>query len=536
MNLSAEQQTSWSFREAEGQLAESVFIAFDMQTQELLTGSKILQGLDNSGHYTQEILLVDRTGESHPIHCRATRLQDSANRSAGAVLIFSDLSERWALESELDHLASHDSLTNLLNRREFERRLTRVIDQSFDESVNHAVLFLDLDRFQLINGTCGNIAGDAFLQQIAKLLKSGVRSGDSIARLSGDQFGVLLEDCTAEQANQIGEKLLKLVRDFRFIWKSKKYGTGVSIGFVIIQRGANNAATVLRHAESACYLAKNTGRNRIRVFSENDELLNQRHGEMQWVDRIEHALENNEFVLYSQAIEPASLGKSSQIHFEVLLRMREKNGGIISPSQFLPAAERYNLITRIDRWVVGHTFEWLANNPKIVSSLELCSINLSGQSLGDPTFLTFITEQFDLYELPTSCICFEVTETAAIANLSAAMVLMNTLRLKGCSFALDDFGSGLSSFAYLKSLPVNYLKIDGMFVKDILENSLDYAMVRSINEIGQTMNMQTIAEYVESDGIRAQLQSIGVDFVQGYGVGKPQPLENTMYRSKLEAV
>lgn len=534
MNPSAEQQTGWAFDEVVGQPAETVFNAFDLQTQAALTGSKILAGIDSFGHLGQEVLLVDRSGESHPVYCRTSRIPDTAIQSPGAVLIFSDLSERWALESELVHQASHDSLTNLLNRREFERRLQHVIDITQREYTEHAVLFIDLDRFQLVNDACGHVAGDELLRQTAKLLQRGIRTGDSIARLGGDQFGVLLEYCPTEQAKRVGEQLLELMGDFRFVWEDRTFGVGISIGLVTIQQHTGNVAAALRNAENACFLAKEAGRNRLRVFSEDDEQLARRRGEMRWVDRIEGALERNEFVLFSQLIEPTESRNTGNIHFEVLLRMRDKNGSTIQPGQFLPAAERYDLASRIDRWVVSHTLEWLANNSQVVASLKLCSINLSGQSLGDPNFLAFITEQFDRFEVAENYICFEVTETAAIANLSTAMILMNTLRSKGCAFALDDFGSGLSSFAYLKNLPVDYLKIDGMFVKEMLDDPLDLAMVRSINEVGQTMNMQTIAEFVESEAIRAQLGSIGVNYVQGYGVGKPQPINNMTSGMELE--
>jgi len=526
MNPSAEQQTGWTFDAAKDRPAESVFHAFDLQTQMPLTTSNILQAISNSTHLGQEIMLVDRAGKSHPVYCRTSPVHDDAHQPFGAVLIFSDQSERWALESELMHQASHDSLTDLLNRHEFERRLQHVIDRAHRESSEHAMLYLDLDRFQLVNDTCGHVAGDELLRQTAQLLQRGIRSGDSIARLGGDEFGVLLEYCPGEQAKRVGEQLLKLTGDYRFVWEDRTFGIGVSLGLVPIVKSTANVVAAIRDAENACFVAKQAGRNRMRIFSEDDEQLAQRRGEMQWVDRIDGALERDEFVLFTQSIEPTGTDDAEGIHFEVLIRMLHENGDIIPPGQFLPAAERYDLITRIDRWVISNTLQWLSRHPLLIPAVNLCSINVSGQSLGDSSFLPFIIEQLDTFDVPAECICFEVTETATIANLSSAMVLMNTLKRRGCAFALDDFGSGLSSFAYLKNLPVDFLKIDGMFVKEMLEDPLDLAMVRSINEIGQTMKMQTIAEFVETDELRAQLSAIGVNYVQGYGIGKPQLIDD----------
>jgi len=319
------------------------------------------------------------------------------------------------------------------------------------------------------------------------------------------------------------EKLRNVVRDFQFAWEDKSFSVGVSIGLSLISEMSGNAVDVLKEADAACYAAKENGRNRVHAFKPDDEELASRQGEMQWVEKIQHGIEQDKFVLYGQVIAPI-LEEPDGLHFETLVRYIDDEGRTIPPGAFLPAAERYNMAVALDKWVIGHLFEWLSDNPAFLDKLSKCSVNLSGLSMSDESMLGFITEVFERYSIPTHKICFEITETAAIGNLTYATKFINQLRAQGSSFSLDDFGSGLSSFAYLKNLPVDYLKIDGLFVKDILDDKVDLAMVKSINEVGHVMGKKTIAEFVENKQIFDVLHDLGVDYAQGYGIAKPVPL------------
>lgn len=524
MNLSAEKQTGWQSADLTGHSVEHLFSATDVHTQSLFKSGVLMRSLAVNPFLDQHLLLIDKTGNTHNVEChiRPTRSNNVAEK--GAVLVFSDVSEQRRLRSELSHQATHDELTGLANRREFDKQLQTALAQTRLSDTKHVLCYMDLDQFKVVNDTCGHVAGDEMLRQIAQLLQSQIRAGDLLARLGGDEFGLLLNHCSIEQAERVTSQLLKVVSTFRFTWEQRTFRMGASIGVARVDAASANATETLRNADSACYAAKDLGRNRVHVYRTDDQDLAQRREEMQWVDKIDYALEHDEFQLYTQTIEHTKEVQSHPLHFEVLIRMRDANGSIVSPGVFLPPAERFNLASKIDRWVVSNTLSWLSDNPAVTAVLGLCSINLSGHSLGDSTFLTFILEEIENSSVPAENICFEITETATIANLSSAIVLINTLREKGCSFALDDFGSGLSSFAYLKTLPVDYLKIDGVFVRDMISEVLDFAMVRSINEIGQIMGMQTIAEFVENDEIRLKLETLGVDFVQGYGIAKPEPI------------
>jgi len=432
-----------------------------------------------------------------------------------------DITEARALSQQLRFQASHDALTGLVNRREFENRLERASKSAESGHSEHAVCYLDLDQFKIINDTCGHVAGDELLRRLGRVLAQQVRSQDTLARLGGDEFGVLLENCSMHVAERVANALRRTIEDFRFVWEKQVFGIGVSIGVVPIQGLGQTVSSILSAADAACYAAKDRGRNRIHMYHEGDVELARRHGEMRWVTRIQTALEENRFELARQPIVPLSVSSGNDSHYELLLRMRDEDGEIVLPDAFLPAAERYNLAVKLDRWVVREAFRLLTRSPGHLEKLFLCSINLSGVSLADEDFLIFVTTEFASTGLPPAKVCFEITETAAIANLPGAMRFMEVLRRIGCRFALDDFGSGLSSFAYLKSLPVDFLKIDGVFVKDIIEDPIDRELVRSINEIGHVMGKRTIAEFVESSEILAALGEIGVDYAQGYELGKP---------------
>jgi len=448
----------------------------------------------------------------------------------GFVTTYTDVTEAHNLSRRLSYQATHDGLTGLVNRTEFDARLKRVLRSLHAEPGEHALCYLDLDQFKVINDTCGHMAGDELLRKLGRLLPERVRKHDTLARLGGDEFGVLMEHCELEQAERVADSLRSTIEGFRFLWEDKSFKVGVSVGLVPISIESVDAASVLSAADTACYAAKEQGGNRVHVYRPGDEEVGRRHGEMRWVARINRALEEDRFELCYQPIVRSDGGRDDGTHYELLLRMVSEDGTTVAPGSFLPAAERYNLAPRLDRWVIATAFDWLAAHPRHLERLFVCSINLSGHSLGDETFRDFVLERFAGSCVRTEQICFEITETAAISNLAGATRFIRTLKRKGCRFALDDFGSGLSSFAYLKTLPVDYLKIDGVFVKDVERDPIDLALVRSINEIGQVMGKQTIAEFVENDAVLAHVREAGVDYVQGYGIGAPRPLARLLER------
>jgi diguanylate cyclase (GGDEF)-like protein/PAS domain S-box-containing protein len=433
-----------------------------------------------------------------------------------------DISKARKLTEQLSYEATHDSLTSLINRREFENRIKLLIDTSKLDRSEHALCYLDLDQFKILNDTYGHAAGDELLRQLSKHLQNQIREQDTIARLGGDEFGILMEHCSIENASQTCNLILKEIREFQFIWEGHAFNVGASIGLVTITKDSS-MTNLFKAADAACYTAKDLGRNRIHLFNEDDVELSKRYGEMLWVSRINEAIKENRFFLVAQPIQSLDEEDQSKSKLEILLRMKDEYGETILPGVFLPAAERYGLISKLDRWVINATVTTINQDKSLLSNLSMCSINLSGQSIGDKDFREFVELIFDTYPESIDKICFEITETAAIDNFSNAIDFINTFKKRGCRFALDDFGSGLSSFGYLKNLPVDYVKIDGMFVKDIVDDPIDYAMVKSINDIGQVMGMQTIAEFVETDEINSMLKDIGVNYTQGYAIGRPRP-------------
>ena len=425
---------------------------------------------------------------------------------------------------ELLHLTYHDPLTGRYNRRAFEARLQRAIETAVVEGRQHALCYIDVDQFKVVNDTCGHVAGDELLKQVATLLEGEIRDSDMLARLGGDEFGVLLEGCELDKAAEQAEAMRVKVRKHRFVWQEKPFDISISIGLVPIMTECANMAEVLKNADAACYVAKDSGRNRVQIYREHDKELAQRYGEMQWVSRIQQALEQNRFELHGQLIR-STLDKPLPPHFEVLVRLRDPNGQLVPPMAFIPAAERYNLMQSIDRWVVQHALELLAGQADKDSLEDIClAINLSGQSLGSDEVLAAIRRAIDETGVSPRRLCFEITETAAITNLAAAARFMRNLRGLGCRFSLDDFGSGLSSFGYLSNLEVDFIKIDGHFVKNILTDPLSRSIVNAINQIGHVMGISTIAEFVESEAIAAELKQLGIDYVQGFGIHKPEPL------------
>ncbi|KFI22303.1 EAL domain-containing protein [Nitrosococcus oceani] len=521
LNPVAEKLTGWSCDKARGLPLATVFRVIDEQTREPIA-DPIAQCLKEGGtiEIANHSVVISRNGQEYAIQDSAAPISSRTGEVLGVVLVFSDVTEARHMTRQITHQATHDSLTGLVNRREFEHRLERVLATLKAESAEYALCYFDLDRFKVINDTCGHVAGDELLRQVSEVLRGQIRKRDTLARLGGDEFGVLLEHCSLKQAQRVATAIHKAIEDFQFTWEGKSFRIGVSIGLVPITKASMGIAVVLKAADTACYAAKNKGRNRIHVYHETDKELASHRGEVQWMTRIHRALKENYFQVYFQPIIPLATEKEEKC-YEVFLRLEDGAGGVVLPGAFLPTAERYNLAVKIDRWMIANTFTWLAQNPE---PLRTCFINLSGHSLRNKTFLAFIIEQLEKTPIPSIQICFEITEAAATANLSCTIRFIKSLKSHGCKFSLDDFGSSLSSFAYLKNLPVDFLKIDGLFVKDILDDPIDLAIVRSINEIGQIMKKQTIAEWVEKEEVLEKLREIGVNYAQGYWINPPQPL------------
>ncbi|NNA88644.1 EAL domain-containing protein [Pseudomonas gessardii] len=525
MNPAAESLTHWNAAQAQGLPLAALFNLLDENAQvdgftlieHILGGqlsggsehSKLIQRLDGS---TVSVTLVGA-----PIR--------SAGKVSGAVLVLHDMTQERQYIANLSWQATHDALTGLANRREFEYRLEQVLHGiGRQQSGRHALMFLDLDQFKLVNDTCGHAAGDELLRHICALLQSDLREGDTLARLGGDEFGILLENCPAPAAEKIAESLRNTVQNLHFVWKGRPFVTTVSIGLVHISHTPTTLETSLRAADMACYMAKEKGRNRVQVYHADDTELSLRFGEMAWIQRLHMALEEDRFCLYSQEIAPLGHTAAGAGHIEILLRLHDEAGRIILPDSFIPAAERYGLMTSLDRWVVENVFKLIARCmiERPGRPMAMCAINLSGITIGDDDFLRFLRERFTSYGIPPGMICFEITETSAISNLGSAIRFINELKALGCYFSLDDFCAGMSSFAYLKHLPVDFLKIDGSFVKDMLDDPINRAMVEVINHIGHVMGKRTIAEFVETPHIEQALLEIGVDYAQGYLIERPQ--------------
>src|SRR5210317_782408 len=522
INPVAEELTGWKVDDASGRPIDEIFRGFHEETCEPLENPlAVAIRRDRAIKSVRPTLLIRRDGNELYIESTASPIRDGKASVSGGVLVFHDVSESRDLNRRLSYHASHDILTGLVNRAEFENRVERALKSARARETSYALLYLDLDQFKIVNDSCGHSAGDALLGQLGTLLKSKIRWRDTLARLGGDEFGVLLESCSLDEAMNSAETLRMAIGEYKFVWEERTFRLGVSVGVVPITADNENVAALLTAADSACAAAKEAGRNRIHSFQENDIDLMRRRREMQWAARINNALEENRFELFRQTIQPLQVEEDGA-HYEILLRMRDENGGIISPGLFIEAAERYGITPNIDRWVIRSAFRWLVSEADERERLALCSINLSGQSLGDEKFLPFVTEQFHMSGLDATKICFEITETAAIASYSQANRFINALKELGCKFALDDFGTGLSSFGYLKHFPVDFLKIDGSFVKEILHDPIDREMVRSINEIGHLTGKQTIAEFAENEEIITMLRGMGIDYAQGYGVSEPK--------------
>jgi len=528
VNPVAEDLTGWKVDDASGRPIDEIFRGFHEETCEPLENPLAVAIRRNrSIKSVRPTLLIRRDGNELYIESTASPIRDGKGNVTGGVLVFHDVSESRELNRRLSYHASHDILTGLVNRREFENRLERALKSAKARETSYALCYLDLDQFKIVNDSCGHSAGDALLGQLGTLLKGKIRWRDTLARLGGDEFGVLLDTCSLDEAMQTAESLRAAIGEYKFMWDERSFRLSVSIGVVPISADNEDVAALLSAADSACQAAKEAGRNRIHSFQENDIDLMRRRREMQWAARINNALEENRFELYRQTIQPLQMEEEGA-HYEILLRMRDETGGIISPGLFIEAAERYSIMKDIDCWVIRSAFRWLVSEADERERLALCSINLSGQSFGDEKFLPFVIDQFRMSGIDATKICFEITETAAIASYSQANRFINALKDLGCKFALDDFGTGLSSFGYLKHFPVDYLKIDGSFVKEILHDPIDREMVRSINEIGHLTGKQTIAEFAENEEIITMLRGMGIDYAQGYGVSEPKAVSRAV--------
>jgi len=533
INPVAETLTAWTLEEARGRPIGEVLSLVNEITREPIENPLlcVLGGSDVSAP-ADHAVLITRSGHEVAIQESAAPICDRQGRVIGAVIVFHDVTKERRLKRALSYQASHDALTGLINRREFDNRLHAAVLGAQRGEGTYALLYIDLDQFKVVNDTCGHQAGDRLLRDVTGLLQSRVRASDTIARLGGDEFGVLLEGCTVEQSTRIAEGIRQAIRDYRFVWGATTLSVGASVGVVQITAETESVANVMSAADIACYAAKDEGRNRVHLY-ESDGISHPRHREMHWVARVTRAAEENRLELYFQPIRPIGSAGATAFH-ELTVRLRDDDGRLVSPGEFIPAAERYNVMSVIDRWVVERATErlkeWVARETRgdrRELQLPLLAVNLSGTSLNEQSFIDFVLQQVGDATL-AQALCFEITETAAVTNLSNATFVMRELKARGCKFSLDDFGTGLSSFMYLKTLPVDYLKIDGQFIRHIADDAVDRSMVEAICKVGKALGIETVAECVDSQAVLDELRRIGIDYAQGYFLAKPEPIERLM--------
>jgi diguanylate cyclase (GGDEF)-like protein/PAS domain S-box-containing protein len=531
LNPRAEQLTGWDREIARGLTLSRILCKFDEKSQSLLE-VPVMQSLHVGetikSHVDERLKRQD--GTEYMVQFSASPIMSADGSGMGVILVIHDVTEARLMEEKISYQASHDALTGLINRSEFEKRLNYAIESAWYEDEKHVLCYVDLDRLKIVNDTCSHESGDELLREAAGLIHGCLRESDLLARLGGDEFGVLLKNCSLTGAVDLVEKILGVIRGIRFQRCDRVFEVSASIGVTTIDSDTMSVPEIMIEADLACHAAKDLGCDRLHIYHSEDQGLARRHSEMQWVSKLTEAIKSDKLVLYCQEIVPVIADSTEERHFEVLVRMLDTDGSIVPPDRFLPAAERYNLINSVDCWVITHSFAWYAQEQgsHSVTGLGMISINLSGASVTDSGFLKHVKDEMKRYQVPPGMICFEITETAAIANLDAATEFIHELKRLGCRFALDDFGSGLSSFAYLKNLPVDYLKIDGSFVRGVETDEIDHAMVGSIHQLATLMGIQTIAEFVENDGILEKLAEIGVDYAQGYGIAKPRPLQGML--------
>ena len=521
LNPAAERMTGWLASEAAGRPLTQVFHIVNEETRlpaENPVTTCLAQGsIVGLANHT---VLISRNGEEFGIEDSAAPIRNPSGEVLGVVLVFHDVTEQRRLSGEMSYRATHDALTGLVNRAEFETRLRRTLERAHEERSEHALLYIDLDQFKVVNDTCGHQAGDRLLRDVTGLLQTRVRMSDTIARLGGDEFGVLLEDCTLAQATRIAEGVRQSIRDYRFIWGTNTMSVGASVGVVEIKRDTENVASIMTAADIACYTAKDGGRNRIHVYDPNG--VSARHREMHWVARIARAVEENRLEIFFQPIVATAVAHPRHF-YELTVRLRGEDGQLVPPGEFIPAAERYNAMAIIDQWMVASAVDLLSARQRSGTPLPLIAVNVSGTSLNEQTFLGQVLAHVGDAEI-ASALCFEITETAAVTNLADAINFMRELKARGCKFSLDDFGSGLSSFMYLKTLPVDFLKIDGQFVGQIATSPVDRSMVEAIAKVGKALGIATVAECVESREVLEELERMGVDYAQGHYLAMPQPI------------
>ncbi|HEX3849209.1 MAG TPA: EAL domain-containing protein [Steroidobacteraceae bacterium] len=531
MNPVAESLTGWESREAQSHFIGEVMSVVDESTG-AATESPITRCLREGQMLglSEHTVVLNRRRQELAIQDSAAPIRDREGNLIGAVMVFRDASRERRLHRALHYQASHDALTGLINRREFENRLTAAVEAARQRpDARHVLLYLDLDQFKLVNDTCGHPAGDQLLKQITGVLQSRLRSGDTLARLGGDEFGILLQSCALDQALRVADGLRQSIRDFRFMWQESALQVGVSIGIVEITLETQNVASVMSAADVACYSAKDLGRDRIQLYKPDE--VHERHREMHWVSKLARACDESRFELYFQPIVPtgAYRRENEREHFELMLRLRDDHGGLVAPAEFIPAAERYNVMPSIDRWVVRQALDRLVHRSGLGMKPFTIAVNLSGTSLNDERFLEYLIAELSTQDLAPGAVCFEITETAAISNLVSVVFFMRELRARGCHFALDDFGNGLSSFMYLKTLPVDYLKIDGQFVENVTRDRIDRSMVEAISQVGRTMGIETIAEKVESQEVLDELARLGIGYAQGIHIAPPRTAREFPY-------
>jgi len=476
-------------------------------------------------HLPEHSSLIAGDNKVVAVEASVAPMKNNEGDIIGAVMVIQDVSNTRKLARQLSYQASHDMLTGLYNRLKFEEFLEEALLNVRQGNRIHSLCFLDLDQFKQVNDTCGHVAGDELLRQLPDLFHKVLRSGDVVARLGGDEFGILLENCELNQAKVIADKIRQEIQDFRFIWEGKVFTIGVSIGVVGIDQNASDMSKIMSQADTACYAAKDSGRNHVHVYEHSDELASERHGEMHWTARIARAMEQNRFILYRQPI--IGISGDDDEHYQVLVRMIDEKGGVVPPGAFIPSAERYNLMAGIDRWVINEVFRLIAESGANDASAGMggfITINLSGDSLIYDGLYDYIISLADKHGISLRNVCFEINETVAISNLVKATALINALKKHDCRFSLGDFGSGLRSFAYLKTLPVDYIKIDGDFIKDVSTDPVNRAMVDSIQQMASAMKLDTIAECVENEQTLNILKEIGIDYAQGYHLGRPQAI------------
>ncbi|MDF3021121.1 MAG: hypothetical protein K0Q92_2424 [Steroidobacteraceae bacterium] len=527
LNPAAERLLGVDKNQVAGSPLEEVIGLVDQNDRKLLADPvrEAVAGAANPHALSRRAVLIGKaSGEERAIELAASPLRDDAGELAGAVILLHDVTELRGLHRQMSYQATHDALTGLVNRREFERRLAEAAESAHRGEASHMLCYLDLDRFKLVNDTSGHLAGDSMLREAAKLLREAVRDSDTVARLGGDEFGMLLVGCPLDKARQIADDVCRSIAGYRFVWHDRVFNIGVSIGLIEIGRESGSVEQLLAAADSACYVAKKEGAGRVSVYSARDEALARSTGEIQWLQRLQSALKEERFTLYYQPIVSANGADVDGPSMEVLLRMLDESGNEIAPGDFVVAAERYRLMASVDRWVVHTTLGALARNAFQLARERSVAINISGQTLGDPLFLEFVVECLDQTGVHPDQVCFELAESAVVGNLEQARRFVGVLHGMGCKFTIDDFGSGVGSFSSLKSLPLDYLKLDGSFTRNLARDSVSQTMVAAMIKLARSLNFKIIAEQVEDSAALDAARKIGVDYVQGFVIARPAKL------------